>query len=91
MSDSPLPKEIREVFRSLPEWRTWIQSHSFLRDGQYIQDALKCITQVGVILHLLVALAYLCFKEPTIHTVRNESFRPNNTDCICHFSTYWLQ
>jgi len=49
MSDSPLPQEIREAFRSLSEWRTWTQSHSFLRDGQYIQEVLKCITQVGVI------------------------------------------
>lgn len=49
MSDSPLPQEIGEVFRSLPEWSTWIQSNSFLRDGQYIQEVLKCITQEGVI------------------------------------------
>ena len=80
MSDSPLPREIREVFRSLPEWRTWIQSHSFLRDGQYIQEALKCAKRV--------APACLCFKEPANHTVRNESFRPNDTDGICHFSIF---
>jgi hypothetical protein len=67
MSDSPLPKEIREVFRSLPEWRKWIQSHLFPRDGQYIQEVLKCTKQVGLILHLLVALAYLCFKVPAQH------------------------
>lgn len=65
MASSRLPVELRKVFRSMPDWRAWLQSHSFVRDEIYIQGVLERITEAGI----TDPLTDLLYPPSEIHVV----------------------